>query len=156
MRELVFTIILVLATLACVFASVLAIIRLRQQSRGQMLDPAIRWVIGSCALLGVALFTYRALFIHGGWMPLEAHLDGLLLVITLMATATLFLEMRWQMSGVTAFILPLMTLLLAWSVCASSFTDRLFQIDSIWNGVHLTSNYLGTLFFAIAASGGGS
>ena len=46
-------------------------------------------------------------------------------------------------------------LLLAWAICASSFTLVIFEFGSFWKAVHLFTVYVGAVFFAIAAIAGG-
>ena len=155
MHDLLITTILTLLTLLSLLASALAINRLRRSDPTPRLDQVIRWILSGCGAVGGGLFLYRAIYVHREWVPLEAHLDGLLLIATLLSATVLFLELRSNLSGVAAFALPLLTLLLAWSICASWFTLELFHVNTIWKTVHLASNYLGTLFFVIAAGAGG-
>lgn len=150
--DLFATAVLALLTLMSLLASAVAITRLRRSGPAANLDQLIRWPLVICAIVAGCLFVYRAIFGHEYW----AHLDGLLLIVTLLATIVLFLELRSRMPGVTAFALPVLAVLLSWSICASSFTLETFQINSIWKAVHLASNYLGTLFFVIAAIAGGN
>jgi len=112
-------------------------------------------LLGFCTVGCVLLFLYRALVIHHNWQPLESHVDGLLLIASLFAVMVLFLQSRGGVQGLTAFALPVLSFILAWSVCASAWTMHLFHIDSIWKAFHLAGVYLGTLMFAIAAIGGG-
>ena len=156
LHDLSTTVVLALLTLVSLLASALAITRLRRSGPATNLDKLIRWLLAACAVVAGCLFAYRAILVHEYWAPLETHLDGLLLIVTLLATTVLFLDLRSRMPGVTAFALPVLAVLLAWSVCASSFTLETFQINSIWKAVHLASNYLGTLFFVIAAIAGGN
>jgi ABC-type uncharacterized transport system permease subunit len=56
------------------------------------------------------------------------------------------------------FAIPLLTLILAWGICASAWTYRPFDIetlDPVWTAVHLAGVYVGTLFAVIAAVFGG-
>jgi ABC-type uncharacterized transport system permease subunit len=106
------------------------------------------------ALGTLALFAYRAARIHHGWQPLQAHVDGLLLIVPLFIATVLFLEYRAHIAGLTLFSIPTLTLILAWAICASHWTFHTFRIDSFWKTTHLASVYLGTLFFIIAAIAG--
>ena len=112
-------------------------------------------LIGLCTLGCIVLFLYRALFVHASWQPLKAHVDGLLLIAALLATLVLVMQRRARVRGLVTFALPVLTLLLSWAVCASTWTFEPFRIRSLWNTVHLAGVYLGTLFFAIAAIAGG-
>jgi len=107
-------------------------------------------------LLGsLGLYLYRWMVLHGAWVPLEAHVDGLLLLGFLLAGTARFFQARPAMAGVAALLLPLLALVLAWAICASAWTMRPFRIDSAWQVVHLFAVYLGTLFLAVAAVSGG-
>ena len=89
------------------------------------------------------------------WQPLRAHVDGLLLLATLLGSTLLYLRSRQRMTGVDRLGLPLLALLLAWAICASSWTFQPFAIATIWTTVHLTSVYAGTFCSALSALGGG-
>lgn len=155
MRDAITTVSLVALTLLCMGASVLAVGRLLAPAWFGPSRKAQYALLGACTLGCVALFLYRALFVYHGWQPLESHVDGLLLIAALFAVTVLFLQSRGGLPGLTTFGLPVMTLILAWAICASAWTFQLFRIDSVWMTVHLSGVYLGTLFFAIAAIGGG-
>lgn len=112
------------------------------------------------AIAGAAagLFAFRWLIVTGRWQPLVAHLDGLLLMAVLFAGVILFIQSRPRLFGLSAFALPVLALILAWAVCAAAWTYRPFQLDTlhpVWQGLHLTSVYLGTLGAAVAAIAGG-
>jgi ABC-type uncharacterized transport system permease subunit len=148
------TIALILLTLLALAASVLSWSSLGQSGAGRQerLTRKLIWLTtAGCALL----FVYREVFVHQRWTPFEAHVDGLLLIATLFGAALLFLESRARMKGLATFAMPILTLLLAWAICASWFTWHLFRLHSIWRVVHLSSVYLGLLGAAVAAIGGG-
>lgn len=112
------------------------------------------------AIAGVTagLFAYRWLIVHGRWQPLAAHLDGLLLMSVLFAAVILLIQSRPRLFGLSAFALPMLALILAWAVCAAAWTYKPFQLDTlhpVWQGLHLTSVYLGTLGAIVAAIAGG-
>ena len=93
----------------------------------------------------------------GGWNPLTAHVDGLLLIGMLLAGLGWFIQRRPKLAGMSAFYLPLLTLILAWAVCASAWTYRPFGVDTlhpVWQAVHLAGVYLGTLGSGVAAVAG--
>lgn len=147
--------VLTLLTLLSAVASVVAVSRLTRS----VAAAGMRWtrygLLGVCTTGCGGLFLYRAFVVHQGWQPLQSHVDGLLLIATLFAVMVIFIQSRGRMRGLTTFALPVLTLMLAWSVCASAWTFHLFEINSIWKAVHLASVYLGTLFFAVAAISGG-
>ena len=90
----------------------------------------------------------------GGWSPLASHLDGLLLIVGLLAVVALFLQTRPRLGGLAAFTLPVLTFLLAWAICAATWTDRPFLVDRlhpVWRAIHLAGVYLGTLGSIVAA-----
>jgi len=148
MHDALTTLGLVLLTLLAAFASVAAWL-----PQADMRLP--RMLLWACGLGSVALFGYRALFAHQGWEPLQAHVDGLLLMSALVAATAAFLQAPSRVPGTTPFALPVLTLLLAWAICASSFTFEPFRIESVWNSVHLATVYIGTFFLAVAAVAGG-
>lgn len=109
----------------------------------------------------IALIILSLALLGGRWVqsgqlsqPLHAHVDGLVLINTLLAAALLFLRWQPRMLAVSAFGLPILALLYAWSVCAVTWTYRPFRIDSLtplWTGLHLAGVYIGTLCFVIGA-----
>ncbi len=80
-----------------------------------------------------------------------------LVICWLLAVVGLYIQSRPRLGGLAVFILPLLTLILAWAICASAWTYRPFQLDSlspVWTAVHLAGVYLGTLGCAVAAVAG--
>ena len=152
------TSILVLLTLLAAAASAGAIQRLRGRLAGEgwaWLQQALTALAG----LGAAgLYAWRWIADHGRWQPLAAHMDGLLLIAALLAAAIVFIQSRSRLTGLSAFALPLLTLILAWAICAWAWTYQPFNLDnlaSVWKSLHLAGVYLGTLFAAVAAVAGG-
>ena len=147
------TICLWLLTLAALFASIATLRPPRKLSPDQPRKSTPPWlpiIVGSSFVLLLA----RAVTAEA-WQPLRAHVDGLLLLATLLGGTLLYLRSRHRMIGVDQLGLPLLTLLLAWAICASSWTFQPFAIASVWNTVHLTSVYTGTFCSALSALGGG-
>lgn len=159
--------VLILLTLLSAAASVLAVVRLRGMiagashgEEGSTASPGLsRWVtpmllavaLGALGLLGV-----RWVLGHS-WSPLRAHVDGLLLIASLLALSTLYIQARSRLTGLSAFSLPLLSVILAWAVCASAWTYRPFELDTlhpVWKAVHLVGVYVGTLASAVAAVAG--
>ncbi len=157
MHDPLSTFALIFMTLMSLAASGLAVTHL---TRGARHAPS-SWLQHALTLgvmgLGAGLFVYRefAVHDHAYWLPLEAHVDGLLLMATLLAGAILFLQTRNHLPGAGAFGLPLLSLLLAWAVCASWWSFSPFAMGSVWNTVHKLSVYLGSLLLALAAIAGG-
>ncbi|MBB6428508.1 cytochrome c biogenesis protein CcsA [Algisphaera agarilytica] len=165
--------ILVILTLLAAGASVLAIVRLRT-TMGLALSPPsadnepapdsrrpskalMNAIVAVIALVSAGLLVYRWQQIGEGWNPLTAHVDGLLLIASLMAIVGLYIQSRPRLGGMAVFILPMLTLILAWAICASAWTYRPFNLNSlspVWTGVHLAGVYLGTLGCAVAAMAG--
>lgn len=146
------TICLWLLTFAAIFASI-ATLRPRKLPQGQPRPSAPPWlliIVVSCFLLLLA----RAITAES-WQPLRAHVDGLLLLATLLGSTLLYLRSRQRMTGIDRLGLPLLALLLAWAICASSWTFQPFAVATIWTTVHLTSVYAGTFCSALSALGGG-
>ncbi len=147
--------VLIVLTVLSAAACLVAVVRLRKKSAGRGLWCVQLSLTGLCTAGSMGLFTYRALVVHRGWQPLESHVDGLLLIAALFAVMVLFLQSLGGVAGLATFALPVLTLILAWAICASAWTFYFFEIDSVWKTVHLAAVYLGTLFFAVAAIGGG-
>ena len=111
-------------------------------------------VVIAAGALGLLAYRWRVL---GGGDLLHAHVDGLLLIASLLAGVIVYLRSRPRLAGVGTFALPLLTLLLLWAVCASAWTYRPFKLATlhpVWRGVHLGCVYLGTLSAALAAGAG--
>jgi len=171
MTENVTNLTLVILTLASAAASVLALARLRAMMMSQATSThpadaqpttprklALNVLVGAVALGAVLLLVFRWSRAGHGWNPLVAHVDGLLLIASLLAAVGLYIQSRPRMGGLAAFGLPLLTLILAWAICASMWTYRPFQLDTlspVWGAVHLAGVYLGTLGCAVAAVTGG-
>ena len=149
------TIAFLIMTLLSLAACVLMVIRLYQPGRRQSLRKAQYSLVGLCTLLAIVLFIYRLAFVHDGWQPLQAHEDGLLLMAALLSSTVLFLQAGRRLPEFSGFALPLLTVMLAWGICASWWTYRPFQIGLIWHTFHLASVYLGTLSVGIGAVAGG-
>lgn len=94
----------------------------------------------------------------GDWQPVSSHRDGLLLMSCLLAGLILFIQTRPRLAGFSAFALPVLTFMLAWAICASGMTFRLFDmpdLHQVWRGIHLAGVYLGTTCCGVAAIAGG-
>jgi ABC-type uncharacterized transport system permease subunit len=146
MPDTLTTVSLVGLTLLALAVSVLALARFL----GRGVDPTGRGqglTLGLVAVAAAGLYAYQHLRYPGP--PLGSHLDGLLLLATLFAFTVIFLQHRLSGSGV--FFLPLLAFLLAWALCAGTFTSHRFTIHSIWDTAHLTTLTLGMIGFAAAA-----
>lgn len=132
--------------------------RLRKPDKEAGVSPAQQWLVAIVGCGATVLFVYRWLFLHGAWQPLVAHVDGLLLIGALFAGLVAYVQNRRALVGLSAFALPVLTLILAWAVCASAWTYYPFRpasLHPVWMGVHLAGVYLGTLCAAVAAIAGG-
>jgi len=154
MDDALTTITLVILTLVSIAACALAAMRFTRRGRDGRYHSQQRWLTLVCAVGCAAVFVYRALVVHQDWQPLEAHVDGLVLIASFMATTILFLHARSQTPGLSVFALPVLTVILAWSVCASAWTFHPFEIGSVWKAVHRVAVYLGTLFVCLAGAAG--
>jgi ABC-type uncharacterized transport system permease subunit len=159
MTDTLTTLGLVVLTLLSLAAWGVALSRARRVSKGG--EPAEgaalqTSLVGITIALGAGLFIYRAIFLHERWQPLEAHVDGLLLIGVLLAITVTYLVKRGRMKGLSLFALPFLAVTFAWAICASLWTFRPFgEINSVWMTVHLSSVYGGMLFFLMAAIAGG-
>lgn len=157
MNELPTSIPLILAALASIVATVLAVLRVRKPGD----KPAPLWpipaLIGLVTLLCAGAFLYRLFVVHKAWAPVQAHVDGLLLIGLLLAPAILYIQTRPKLFGLSIFALPLLTLILLWGVCATLWTYRPFSHDTFtpaWTVFHLATTYVGLLGCGIGAAGG--
>ena len=153
MPDVVTVISLICLALLSLSASILAIGRLlggRTDPDGR-LQRGLVWV---CALAATGLYAYVHMRDHRP--PLSTHLDGLLLLAALFAWTLIFLQHPQVLPGIAGFALPVLTFLLTWCICASTFTRHQFgQMHRIWTVAHLSLLILGMLSFAVAASAGG-
>lgn len=148
---------LILASIASIAAVVLAVQRVRQPGKDEKPLWPFHALLSLVTLLCLGAFVYRIVVIHKAWVPVQAHVDGLLLIALLLAPAILYVQSRPRLFGLTIFALPLLTLILAWGVCATLWTYRPFSLDSFtpaWMVFHLAATYLGLLGCAIGAAAG--
>jgi len=145
---------LLVLTLLSIVTSLLALTWLvfprvdnRWQKWVQILLPVI-------ALGNAGVFVYRWLVIHHSWQPLESHVDGLVLISVLVATMLTFLQSRRRLESISAFVMPILTMMMVWAICASSWTYQVFTMDSIWAAIHRLGVYLGSVFYLVAAGAG--
>lgn len=92
-----------------------------------------------------------------GWQPLESHADGLLLVGLLLSLVAAYLVAGPRLAVPGMLVGAALTATLAWAVCATSFTDGRFRMDSLsplWFTLHLGGVYVGTAAAAVAAAAG--
>ncbi len=156
MPQPISTISLILLTALTLSATVMAWVRLiGKRPVGGSLDRSIIALTVLCTFGALGLFLYRWLIVNSQWQPLTAHVDGLLLIAVLLAGLILFLRSRAQVPGIAAFGLPVLTLVLAWAICASAWTFHPFPVGSVWLSLHLASVYVGTAMLAVAAMAGG-
>jgi len=111
------------------------------------------WLI---TLITVGLLIYRAVTMHETWEPLTTHVDGLLLLVGLLGLAIAYLQSVGRLRGLDVFGLPIVTVALAWAVCASWWTldSSRFDVAGVWEGLHIVSVYLGVAAAGLAAATG--
>ena len=148
---------LILAVLASFVAIVLAARRVR--TPGDTAAPLwpLHALLGGITLLCLGLFVYRIAVVHQAWVPVQAHVDGLLLIALLLAPAILYIQSRPRLFGLSLFALPLLALILLWGVCATLWTYRPFSLDTFapaWAVFHLAVTYFGLLGCGLGAAGG--
>lgn len=133
-------------------ATALGFRRMRVADTGGIAPAA---VLAAITLGGAAVFAYRWGWVTRSWQPLAAHVDGLLLVATILGAVLTYLTLRPGWIGLVAFATPAVTLVLAWAFCAATWTYRPFALDTLeplWRGLHLTGVYAGTAVAALAAA----
>ncbi|MBI1337795.1 MAG: hypothetical protein GC164_12655 [Phycisphaera sp.] len=154
MHETAVTIAISVLTLATCAASVLALLRLRINKPTPNTDGTLNTLALLCTLGTAGVFIYRETLVTQGWAPLTAHVDGLLLIATLVGATVVYLQSRARLPGVSAFALPVMAFLLLWAICASAWTLKVFNIASVYLTLHLAAVYVGSAFLALASIAG--
>ncbi|QQE11766.1 cytochrome c biogenesis protein CcsA [Planctomycetota bacterium] len=148
---------LVLLTLITIAAWLLSLRRFKEQPNDTPSLPPSKLqntLVSLTAISTAIIFLYRWLFSSDNLQPLTAHVDGLLLIATLFALSIRYFLAKKALRGLAAFALPLLAIILAWGICAASWSYKEFNLDqlqTIWLTIHLIGVYLGTFFAAIAA-----
>lgn len=148
---------LIVATLASFAAVALVIRRMRQADERVIPIWPIQGLLWLVTLLCFGAFVYRVAIVHNAWVPVQAHVDGLLLISLLLAPSIMYVQSRPRLFGLSLFATPLLGLILAWGVCASLWTYRAFDLDTFapaWTLFHLSVTYVGLLCCAIGAAAG--
>ncbi len=140
------------ATLCCAVAAVASWRSL--VSEGRRLKVVGRLAVLLVIVILVGAFVARALEGQTNWHPLNAHLDGLILLCGLLGLTISYMQWTGRMRGVELFALPLLTLLLAWAICAAAWTFRPFSILTVWDAAHALTVYLGLVAVALAGVSG--
>lgn len=159
MYRWIITISLIVLTLVTAAMWGMALSRLRGSK--STLDErfgSLQWAGLSLITAGSGLlFLGRWLLVTGQWLPLRTHLDGLLLIATLLGGTILFMHARPRLRGLTAFALPVLWLAQLWAICAANWTYEPFKIapGDLWLGLHLITIYTGTVSAFVAAIAGG-
>jgi ABC-type uncharacterized transport system permease subunit len=149
------TLIIGLLTVFAMAGSVLAIRRLMRGEETKRLERPQHALVWACTLGSAAVFASQVY--ANGWNPVAAHTDGLMLLATLIGAALLFLQRRPRLEAISAFVLPMLTLILLWALCPDSAeTWRLSgdQATRAWTRLHLAFVYVGTLSSVVAAAAG--
>jgi ABC-type uncharacterized transport system permease subunit len=140
------------ASLGSGLACAAAVVRVR---RGLNAAQALsRWIVLGVGIVTAAIFIYRAAWLHHDWVPIDSHVDGLLLLSSLLAMVIAYLQWTERLAGLGMFALPVLALLTLWGVCASWWTLRPFDIGDVWRGVHVLSVYVGAIAIITAAAAG--
>lgn len=148
---------LIIATLASLAATGMAVQRVRKPADGTKPLWPIQSLVSGVTALCLGAFVYRVSVVHQAWQPVQAHVDGLLLIGLLLAVSILYIQARPKLFGLTLFALPLLAIILLWGVCASLWTYRAFNLDSFapaWTVFHLSATYLGLLGCGLGAAAG--
>ncbi|MFW6060326.1 MAG: cytochrome c biogenesis protein CcsA [Phycisphaeraceae bacterium] len=144
-----------LLTLLALAAWGAALHRLRRPTDAGVAGALQQWLVGIVCLGSAAVVMVRWIVLEHEWQPVAAHVDGLALIAALFAGATLYVQSRPRLFGLSAFALPVLALILAWAICAAAWTFRPFEtLDPLWMGLHLMGVYLGTASAAVAAIAG--
>lgn len=154
MNDMPTTVALIVMTLLSAAAWVMVVVRRHRGDARTEIQKAQYPLFALVSVMSIALFLYRLMFVHEGWAPLAAHVDGLVLAAALLGPTIIFLQRRSHLPGLTAFSLPTLTILLAWGICASQWTFHPFSSDSMWLTFHLGTVYVGTVSVALSAIAG--
>lgn len=106
------------------------------------------------AVGGLVLLAYRWTALSQPVWPPATHVDGLVLVCIALSAVVAILHHPKRVPGLGPFALPVIALLLLWAICAGRWTFSRFNAETIAMGVHLTSVYVGAIFFCVAAAAG--
>ena len=127
---------------------------------GRTSDPILQSaplqpLLAAVAVGAALVFLVRWLAVNAITRPIAAHVDGLALVAAVLAAAVLLATRRGRLTGLAAFALPLLTLVLLWGVCAALWTYRPFTTlaDHPATGLlHIVALYIGGIAGLVAAS----
>src|SRR5690606_39268661 len=130
MNATVTSLALALLALLSLAASAVSLRRLFRPARSGETAPLLGALVA--VVTGGALAVYVARWTLGGqWQPIESHVDGLLLIAALLGATVLFILSRRRLLGLSAFALPVLTVVLAWAVCAAKWTYRPFDLQTL-------------------------
>ncbi len=147
------TICLILITLLALVAKVASVQRLRGRGEtGSERRIIERVCTGLAAVVAFGVLCYRAVVVSESWALLEAHVDGLLLLIAVLCVVVSYIQWTKILRGVEMFLLPVLVVLSGWAVCASWWTLRPFNVGAVWNAVHIVSVYLGITAVTMSAA----
>ncbi len=150
------TIVLGLLTLLGVIASIVVVVHVCRSGEQKGVRQLQYSLFGVITLSSLLLFIYRLSVVHHGWRPLTSHVDGLIMLVTLLCPILLFLQQRGRIRGLAVVGFPLVTLMLAWATCSSRWTFYQFSPDTFWKAAHLISVYLGAISIVLGGMGGGT
>lgn len=155
MTALTFTTsVLILLAIMSVVASVVALLGLMFPTKDRRHQVGLNLLLLAIALVGGGLFVYRLAVVHHSWQPLESHVDGLILISVLVVVMLLFLQTRGRLQSISAFVLPILTMLMLWAVLANGLTFQAIGMGTVWTGAHRLGVYLGSVFYLVAAGAG--
>jgi len=113
-----------------------------------------RVVVLLATLMTAGVFVYRMTVVHQEWAPLQSHVDGLALLAAMLGMVLVYVQWTKRLPGLDIFALPAMATITLWGFCASWWTMRWFETDSVWETTHLLSVFTGALGVTVAAAAG--
>ncbi len=107
-------------------------------------------------LIAAGVLVYRSIVVHYSWAPLQSHVDGLLLLLTVLNAIVLYLVVMHRLRGVGLFAGPLLTVMGLWGFCASWWTFARFDdVGSVPKVLHLLTAYSAAAAVGLTAALGG-
>lgn len=137
------------ASLAALAACALAARRLLRPAMQSLRAERLICIVIMAILL--FLLTYRIVRFTDAKGLVHSHVDGILLLATLLTGLLVYFHAPTRMPAVSLFFLPVLAFWLLWGFCASWWSYEPFNIVGIWEKVHLVTVYLGSMAVAAAA-----
>ena len=155
-EDLITTLGLLIITANSVFVTVANVRRFNRRDDAQPRRSLGLATFLVSAAIALGVLVYRSVAVHHSWAPLQAHVDGLLLLIALLNAIVVYLLVMHELRGVGLFAGPLLAMMGLWGFCASWWTFAQFdEIGSVWKFLHLLMAYSAAAAVGLTAALGG-